>query len=173
MPRLPHRAGWWLGLTGARVAGEEALALGLATHYVPSSETAALTAALTGAGESVDAALAPWAQAQDGEAFMRRLRGYERFFAADSLGEVMRKLGGDGGPVASALMSQLDAVSPMALELSWHLLEEGGQSALDECLSRELQASSRAIRHPDFIEGVRAMLVDKDRRPMWPSKLVV
>jgi enoyl-CoA hydratase len=172
LPRLPHRAGWWMGLTGARVTGAEALALGLATHYVPSSEAAALTAALTDAGESVDSVLAPWSQSQDAEAFMGRMRGHARFFTVDSLGEVVRRLKSDDGPDAPALLSQLDALSPMALELSWHLLAEGERSSLDECLSRELQAGSRAIRHPDFVEGVRAMLVDKDRRPTWSQEIV-
>ena len=54
-----------------------------------------------------------------------------------------------------------------ALDLSLELLIKGEGASLDECLDYEYEAAKAAIRHPDFVEGIRSVLVDKDRSPSW------
>jgi enoyl-CoA hydratase/carnithine racemase len=59
------------------------------------------------------------------------------------------------------------AHSPASVRRTFELLNAARGHSLPRALQLELDAAKRAIRHPDFIEGVRAVLVDKDRRPWW------
>lgn len=56
----------------------------------------------------------------------------------------------------------------MSLKLTLRLIREGARSAsLSQCLDRELNACREVLRAPDFYEGVRAAIIDKDRTPRW------
>ena len=57
--------------------------------------------------------------------------------------------------------------SPASVVCTFELLQAARSLSLPQALELELDAAKRAIRHPDFIEGVRAVLVDKHRRPRW------
>lgn len=148
--------GMYYALTGARMSAGEALELGLATHFVPSSSLDAFCAAVIADG--LDAALSslgpgPSASVPDG------LAGHDVAAMLASLGD---------GPARDALL----AASPLALSVTAELLRRGADSTLAECLGRELRVAVRMTRCADFAEGVRAMLVDKDRAPAWsPSSL--
>ena len=63
----------------------------------------------------------------------------------------------------------LAAFSPAALVQSFELLRAARGKSLAECLALEFDGSMHAAFHPDFIEGARAVLVDKDRQPRWQT----
>jgi enoyl-CoA hydratase len=64
-------------------------------------------------------------------------------------------------------LGALESASPQSLEITHALLARGRQRTLRECLEAELALTRTTIRTPDFLEGVRAALVDKDRTPTW------
>ncbi|NUS14367.1 MAG: hypothetical protein HOY69_23690, partial [Streptomyces sp.] len=66
-------------------------------------------------------------------------------------------------------LALLDAASPASLAATAALLRAGAGSTLEECLARELDLACRTARTADFHEGVRAALVDKDRKPVWST----
>lgn len=170
LPRLPQRAGFWLGLSGARVTGHEAVAVGLATHHVPRASLPALIDALTAPGDaSLDTILAAHATHPDRSAFDEQLARVAHWFGAESLDAIHARLAADVGPEAAETRAQMANGSPSSQAFAFDLLTASGPT-LEACLAIELAATRHVIRHPDFIEGVRAVLVDKDRQPKWSGQ---
>ncbi|WP_103887985.1 enoyl-CoA hydratase/isomerase family protein [Actinacidiphila yanglinensis] len=178
LPRLPGAAGWYLGLAGTRISGPAAVECGLATHYVPAAELPALEEALAGAGGEPDAVLARYAVDAPPSELAAHRAVIERCFSAPDLAELRGRLAaerdtGDGADSvwAGDTLDVLDRASPMSLEVTFEVLRAGAGASLADCLARELELSCSTAREPDFHEGVRAALVDKDRNPVWAARV--
>lgn len=164
LPRLPARTGLYLGLTGERVDGATATRLGLATHFVPAISLAALESALVD-GADVDAALEGVAdEPAPGGLDAVAIR---RLFEADSLGDLLAGLDRDGGPFAVRTLETLRQKCPLSLAVTFAALRRGERLDLAGCLAMEYRLVHRFLDGHDFREGVRALLVDKDRKPRW------
>ena len=162
LSRLEPAIGRWLALTGARIGGIGAMAAGLATQFIPRDRLPALQADLADASAgSIDAVLARYAEPIDRDAALQALRRRAAGFDAPSLADVLAAWRGSAGAEALA------AFSPAALAQTFELLNAAAGRSLKDCLALEFEGSMHAARHPDFIEGARAVLVDKDRRPRW------
>ncbi len=169
MPRLPGRLGIYLALTGARMQGADAVHAGLATHFVPRSELATLSADLATAGV---AALARHAAPLPTFSLANERETIDRCFAADDMVEIMRRLEHNEDAFARRTAETLRQMSPSSLVWSRRLLREGEDRSLRQCLDAELRASRTVTPYYEFIEGVRAMVVEKDRHPRWqPARL--
>ncbi|WAU81179.1 enoyl-CoA hydratase/isomerase family protein [Streptomyces sp. Qhu-G9] len=170
LPRLPGAIGMYLGLTGHRLDAADALYTGLATHFVPSERLAAVADALADSpGDPVDVVLNRLSgRSPVTESRLADVRGdVDWAFGAPTLGEIEKRLHHLDTPWAAAALAALEAASPQSLEITHALLGRGRQSTLRECLAIELALTRTTIRTPDFLEGVRAALVDKDRSPHW------
>ena len=165
LPRLPGGLGTWLALTGARLKGGDAVHAGLATHFVPRARVPELKAALAGGDASV---VERFAEAAPPAGFEPHRDAIRRCFAGDTVLGIVRALEAEGTGWAAEQAVILRRMSPTSLCVSLELLRRGAGATLDECLEMEL-ALTRAVvnRHPDFREGVRAVLVDKDNKPSW------
>jgi enoyl-CoA hydratase/carnithine racemase len=164
LPRLPGALGTWLALTGTRLAGADCVHAGLATHFVPRAEQPSLAAALAADGI---AALPPRAQPLPPFSHAADRAEIDATFSADTVAEIIARLNASTTPWAATARAALAAASPSSLVWSLALLRAGATRTLPECLAAELAATRTVTRHHDFIEGVRAMVVDKDRRPTW------
>jgi len=169
LPRLPPGSatgalGKWLALTGARLKGAEAVEAGLATHFVPRARMPDLRAALRAGDARVVAEFAE--PVPDGAIAAQRL-AIDRCFAGDSIAAIRAALTSEGTEWAAAQLAVLDRVSPTSLAVTLELLKRGAARTLDQCLAMELALTRTVTRHPDFAEGVRAVLVDKDNAPRW------
>ncbi len=169
LPRLPGRLGTYLGLTGARVTGADAVHAGLATNFTPRAALPALAAELAADGI---AALARHAAPLPDFALAPRREAIDRCFSADTIPELMARLAAEPGDFARETEAVLRGVSPSALAWTLRLLREGEGRTLARCLDAEFALTHTTMRHPDFVEGVRAMVVDKDRQPRWtPARI--
>jgi len=146
LSRLKHDAGMWLALTGMVVKGGDAVTTGLATHLVKQSFWPRLIDAFARKGRTaIDTTLVSLATNPDKDEFTETLKRRQSWFAStDHL----------------TLVKTLVAAS--------RLLKDAGNHDLAKCLELELIAADEAVRHPDFVEGIRAVLVDKDK-PNWSS----
>jgi enoyl-CoA hydratase len=168
LSRLRGRIAQFLALTGARLDGAECVALGLATHYIPSERLEEVKRRLIEIPEHVEATL----RAASVEPPPARIAGnyaiIDRCFASDRLEDIIAALEADGSEWAMKELATLRAKSPTACKVSLRLLVESPRQFhfLDEMIL-EYGIVVRMFRHPDFIEGVRALLIDKDNAPRW------
>jgi len=164
LPRLPGALGIWLALTGGRLAGADAAHAGLATHHVPRARLSALSAALAEDGQAV---LAAFAEPLPPFSFASQRAAIDRCFGAPSVKEILARLAIEPTPFGADTLAALSGFSPSSICWSFEILRRGARQTLPAALADELALVRRVARHPDFAEGVRAMLVDKDRKPRW------
>jgi enoyl-CoA hydratase len=170
LPRLPGHLGTYLGLTGLRVTGADAVHAGLATHFVRRARLGDLSAALARDGI---AALAAFAEPLPAFSLADHLDQINHCFGAETVVEIVARLeAAGGGQWAEAALKALRTVSPSALHWTLLALRRGGDLTLSEALDAEFELTHTTMAHPDFAEGVRAMVVDKDRKPAWHPPVI-
>ncbi len=169
MPRLPGSLGTYLALSGARLSGADAVHAGFATHFVHRARLASLAADLAANGTAV---LAGYAETLPPFTLAAHRRVIDHCFGAESAIEIVDRLQADDGAFSRDTIETLRRMSPSSLVWSLRLLREGARRTLPQCLEAELRATRTVTRHHEFLEGVRAMVVDKDRNPSWePARL--
>lgn len=163
LPRLPRGVGMWLGLTGSRIRGAQAVEVGLATHFVPSEHLAGVADRIR-TGEPLREVLTYSADAADSPPLTK----IAEYFADEDAAAIVGGLrGAVGDEWADEMLTLLSSASPTSLAVTAAMLSAGGASPLDRCFERELHAAEKITATDDFAEGVRAVLVDKDRNPTF------
>ncbi|HEX5742143.1 MAG TPA: enoyl-CoA hydratase/isomerase family protein [Pilimelia sp.] len=164
LARAPGRLGLHLALTGVTVSGADAVLLGLADHYVPAGRLPRLRAALAGGDPA--AAVAEVAAPLPAPPLAADADWIAACYAAGSVAAAVQRLRAWGGAAAAAA-ALISTRSPTALCLTWELLRLGAEGGVVEALDREWAVATALLHSHDFAEGVRAQLIDKDRRPRW------
>ena len=169
LPRLPGQLGVYLGLTGLRTTGADAVHAGFATHFVSRAQLPALSAALADIGM---AALARFAEPLPPGSMAPHLVAIDRCFSADSIGDIAFRLAAEPGDWAKPALEAFHHVSPTALAFTLEAFRRASDLTLRPALDAEFLLTRTTMAYPDFAEGVRAMVVDKDRQPKWsPGRL--
>lgn len=167
LSQAPGELGTHVALTAGNLTGPDAIALGLADHFVESSTLPALirNLAVTGAKEAVRASardyFPPAALAAERE-------WIDRCYSFDNVEEILDALHASKVPAAKAAAESIMAKSPTALKLTLESLRRAkSRSNLAETLEQEYRVSLRCLAAPDMAEGIRAQVIAKDRRPRW------
>ena len=168
LSRLPGRMGQFLALTGHRLDGAECAALGLATHYLPSDALDEAKQRIAADPQAIESILDGLAVPPSEAAILAHRDEIDRLFASDSLENVLAALDADGGDWAAKQRAVLATKSPQTMKVSLRLLADGARMATfaDE-MRQEYAVASRVVQRHDFLEGVRAVIVDKDNAPRW------
>ncbi len=168
LPRMPGHIGLWLALTGARIKAADCELVGVATDFVESARIPDLKAAVLAdpaAAETIltelegDAGRPPVSQHQD---------EIDRIFGADSVEAILAALAAADTDWARDQLKVLATKSPQTLKVAFRQLRLGGQAkTFADNMAMEYAIGARVVQRPDFIEGVRAVIVDKDNAPRW------
>jgi enoyl-CoA hydratase len=178
LPRLPGQLGAYCALTGERLKSADAVAAGVATHRVSSARFAALANALC-EDIPVDAVIGTFAEPQADEGPLSSARAaIDRCFRYDTVEEVLAALERvaagsepDAG-FASAAAASIRTKCPTSLKIALAQMRAGPKMDFEECMRTEFRIVSRVVRGPNFYEGIRAAIIDKDAAPRWePSSL--
>lgn len=172
LPRLADEMGIYLGLTGEAVSGADVLAMGLAKGMVSSTGIEAFLADLA-AGKAAEAALERHGIKPGPSAVEATRAQIARLFAGEDIGAIFQRLEAEGSAFATKTLARLRQQCPGSLVLTLALMRRGARLAdLESCLAQELAADRMILTLPDFYEGIRAQVIDKDRQPKWqPPRL--
>ena len=168
LSQLPGCIGKFLALTGARLDGAECKYLGIATHYIPSASLEEVKARIAEYPERAEGILGqasvtpPDARIADNVGLINKL------FAPERLEDILDGLEADGSDWAIKELAALRVKSPLACIVSLRLLQQAyGRPSFAAEMGTEYALAVRLVQQPDFREGVRALLIDKDNDPRW------
>lgn len=172
LPKLPGAIGMYLGLTGATLDFRDALYCGLATHFVPSELIDDVPKQISGSPTLPIATIlahhdrAETAEPGDLEAHRQEI---DRCFAAPTLDRILERLSREDTEWSDQVTAELAKRSPQSLRITLAALQRGAERNLASCLAAELRLAKATTTSQDFIEGVRSVLVDKDKNPAWQT----
>ena len=164
LARAPGRLGEYLGVTGYRMNASDAIFAGFADYFIPEAEWAGLTESLIETGDwSVVTSLAR--DPEDGPLMALRQQ-IDASFGKDRLTEILAALpDSDWG---TATMKSIRAASPLSASCTIELVRRARASNdIASALQQEFRFTSRSASQGDFVEGIRAAIIDKDRNPRW------
>jgi enoyl-CoA hydratase/carnithine racemase len=158
LPRLPGQVGMWLGLTGSRLKGEDTVAAGVCDWFMPSTELSSLLDMLA-TGEVP----AP----PSGKSEIAQIDEINQTFAGDSVEAILAALEGAGSDWAAKQRATILTKSPTCTRIAFHQIREGASLEFENCMALEYRLARFCMMQPDFYEGVRAVILDKDNAPKW------
>lgn len=166
LPRLGVDIGNWLGLTGARLGPKHTLDLGIATAFVPTEKHAQLTKSLSDiqSGDEVEGLIQSFTSAPP-EA--EPIPAAVELFGAPTITDMLVALDGDGGDWAAQQAKLIRRKSPLAMAVTLEAMRRGRDLDFQGVMTQELDLSLNFLATQDFYEGIRAQLIDKDRKPGW------
>jgi enoyl-CoA hydratase len=168
LARLPGRVGQYLALTGARIDGADCLAVGLATHYLPSASLVNVKAAIAANPENVEAIIKEFSLGAPLAKIVESRPQIERLFASDLYEEILAALEKDGSEWATKELAGLRTKSPQTCKVALRQLSHGARFAdFADNMRMEYRIAARVLTRHDFVEGVRAVIIDKDNAPKW------
>ena len=168
LAHAPGETGTHAALTGAHLGAGDALFLGLADHFVPSQALRRLAVALE--DESPEDAVARFVSQAPASVLAGQREWIDACYASDDAEDIVARLrnwSGPGREDAAEAADAIEAKSPTSVKVTLAALRRAASLTLDEVLVQEYRAGIRFLAGPDFREGIRAQVVDKDRNPQW------
>jgi enoyl-CoA hydratase len=164
--RAPGELGTHLALTGTQIDAGDALLCGLADHYLPSASLPSFTADL--AALPVPEALARHEQPPPRGRLAGQRAWIDACYTAGTVEEIVGRLSAHGGTEAKEAAETLLGRSPTSLKVTLAAIRRARRlGSLERVLDQEYRVSCAALDSPDLVEGIRAQIIDKDRRPRW------
>ena len=170
----PGQTGLYLGLTGENMNAADAIHARFADTLVPSGKLATLAARLCDPkGGDVRTLIAEHAQKPEPSHLVASGADIDTAFASDTIEGVLETLAKMPGTWAATASATLAQKSPKALKLTFAAIRNGRRlTSLEAALTIEYRLTVRLFEDGEFPEGVRALIVDKDRKPQWsPARL--
>jgi len=179
LSRLPGELGTYLGLTGEIVGAEDTLYANLADVFVPRAELSALMTLLESIGDqqyrqAIEAFAAPFAaQINPANSLLAKQRHLiDHHFSHDNVAAITSSLAQDDDPFAQKTLGTLLKRSPLMVCVSLEQIRRSAKMELADCLRLERTMVRRCFEHGETVEGIRALVIDKDNAPRWrPASL--
>ena len=159
LPRLPGKMGMWLGLTGSRLKGVEAVHANICDIILNAEGLEAALDEMANTGER------PWKPPVS--TFPENEAQVNACFSGDSVEEILQNLSDEGSDWAQKQRQTILSKSPTSTRIAYRQIREGAKLGFEDCMKLEYRLARYCMTHPDFYEGVRAVILDKDNAPKW------
>lgn len=166
LARAPGRMGEYIGLTGSRLSGADCVATGFADKVVPTERLGELVAALV---TEADVAVIERFGVEPGpSALVENSGAIDAVFEADAPSAIVARLKASSAEWARAALEAIGKASPMSIHCAlWAIRKARVDGTVESALGNEYRFVTRALEYGDFQEGIRAVVIDKDRKPVW------
>ncbi|CRZ18351.1 enoyl-CoA hydratase/isomerase family protein [Mycolicibacterium neworleansense] len=166
LSRAPGRLGLHAALTGAPFSGADAIAMGFADHYVPHDKLADFTESVIADG--VENALATYSVEPPASPLLEQRGWIDECYAGDTVADILAALQAHDAAPAEDAAKLIATRSPVSLSVTLEAVRRAAKlETLEDVLRQEYRTSCASVKSHDFVEGIRAQLVDKDRNPQW------
>ncbi len=169
LARAPGRLGEYLGTTAARMGPGDAILAEFADYYIPEAHWASLKETLveTGDWEAVDRCALPPPDAP----LAADQAEIDDLFGGETLRDILTMLKHSGSDFAQKALAAMAKNAPLSVACAVELVHRARtRDTIDHALEQEYRFTYRAMEHGDFLEGIRAAIIDKDRAPGWKHK---
>lgn len=163
----PGRLGEYLGVTATRMSAADAILAGFADHYIDEIHWAGLIARLEdGADPEI---LDEHADTPPAGTLAAYQNDIDRHFAGETLTDILTDLRHDESDFARDALAKMQRNSPLSMACTVEMIHRlrGPSLNIAKALDLEYRYTYRAMEHGDFLEGIRAAIIDKDRAPQW------
>ncbi|SPQ95113.1 unnamed protein product (mitochondrion) [Plasmodiophora brassicae] len=171
LPRLKGQLGVYLALTGASLKGADVFHAGIATHFVPSHLIPTILdriQELQPDPGSVNYAIRERHYPEPpSQGFLAMQPVIDQCFSKSSVEAIIDELKSTGTQFGQAVVDKLEQMCPLSLKVAFKAIRAGKHLSLEQCFQMEYRLARHFLDSPDFYEGVRAALIDKDKRPKW------
>ncbi|NSX56300.1 enoyl-CoA hydratase/isomerase family protein [Parasulfitobacter algicola] len=170
LAQAPGRLGEYLGMTAARMGAGDAIFAGFADYFVPVTQWPALKEKLIATGDwgAVDA----MAQPPENSVMAAQMSEIDRYFAGETLGDILRALRAEDTDFTASVLKTISRNAPLSMACTVEMIHRmRGSEDIRRALELEYRFTHRSMEHGDFLEGVRAAIIDKDRNPKWQHDL--
>jgi len=165
LAHAPGHSGAYLGCTGTRMGPADAILAGFADLYIPQPQWPELKAILETTGDT--ACLAEAATPAPVGQLAAQQPEIDLHFAASDLPTLVASLADSSTAFATQALKALTRVSPLSAACTLEMMRQLKTASIREALALEYRFTFRAMEHGDFLEGIRAAIIDKDRNPQW------
>ncbi|HEY8617841.1 enoyl-CoA hydratase/isomerase family protein [Phenylobacterium sp.] len=173
LPRMPDHIGLWLALTGARIKAADCELVGVATDYLESKDVERFKAGVVADPAAMETLLTEL----EGEPGRPPLAAHQdeikRIFGLGSVEAILAALRAEDSDWAREQLAVMGTKSPQTMKVAFRQLKLGGAArSFAENMALEYRIGARVVQRHDFLEGVRAVIVEKDNQPRWEPATV-
>ena len=170
LSRVPGNLGYYLGITGTQMNAADAIFTGFADNYIPKDEWSKLIEYLEKTG---DLSVLQKSSKNPGESHLAANKVFfDKAFRFRNLSRVVKFLSNSESHLAQLALNKIEKNCPLAMTYTIEMISRlSPKSRIEDALDLEYRFTSRAQEFGSFQEGIRAAIIDKDRKPNWQFKI--